>query len=78
MKPFDLAIFREAVAVGRIEWRKHVLLQIAERGIPQQAGLEVLHEGEIILKSIAEGFTMDDERLKRSSGENYFEEVLAA
>ena len=48
MKPFDLATFREAVAVGRIEWRKHVLQRLAERGIPQQAVREVQLQGVLI------------------------------
>lgn len=48
MKPFDLAVFREAIAAGSIEWRKHVLQKLAERGIPQQAVRDVLLEGERI------------------------------
>jgi hypothetical protein len=45
MKPFDLAVFREAIAAGRIEWRKHVLQKLAERSIPQQAVRDVLLQG---------------------------------
>ncbi len=48
MKPFDLAVFREAIAAGRMEWRKHVLQKLAERGIPQQAVRDVLLKGERI------------------------------
>lgn len=48
MKPFDLAVFREAIAAGRIEWRKHVLQKLAERGIAQQAVRDVLLNGERI------------------------------
>ena len=48
MKPFDLTIFREAIALARIEWRKHVLQKLAERGIPQQSVREVLLQGERI------------------------------
>ena len=48
MKPFDLAVFREAIAAGRIEWRKHVLQKLAERGIAQQAVRDVLLKGERI------------------------------
>ena len=48
MKPFDLAVFRAAIAAGSIEWRKHVLQKLAERGIPQQAVREVLLQGERI------------------------------
>ena len=48
MKSFDLSKFRELVAAGKIEWRKHVLQKLAERGIPQQAVLDVLLTGERI------------------------------
>ena len=48
MKPLELAIIREAVAEGRIQWRKHVLEKLAERGIQQQAVREVLPKGEKI------------------------------
>ena len=48
MKAFDLVIFHEAIAAGRIQWRKHVLQKIAERGISQQAVREVLLKGERI------------------------------
>jgi hypothetical protein len=42
MKPLDLAVLREAVAEERIQWRRHVLEKLAERGIQQQAVREVL------------------------------------
>ena len=45
MNPLDLDILREAVAAGRIEWRKHVLQKLAERGIQQQAVRDVLLNG---------------------------------
>jgi hypothetical protein len=48
MKSFDLTVFREAVIAGRIEWRKHVLQKLAERGIPQQAVRDVMVQGERI------------------------------
>ncbi len=48
MKAFDLAIFREAIAAGRIQWRKHVLQKLAERGVSQQAVRDVLLKGERI------------------------------
>jgi hypothetical protein len=41
-----IEILREAVAEGRIQWRKHVLQKLAERGIQQQAVREVLLSGE--------------------------------
>ena len=48
MKPLDLAILREAVAEGRIQWRRHVLQKLAERGMQQQAIRDVLINGERI------------------------------
>ena len=48
MTPLDLAVLREAVAAGRIEWRKHVLQKLAERIISQQSVLDVLQNGERI------------------------------
>lgn len=48
MKPFDLAIFRQAVSAGRIEWRKHVLQKLVERGLSQQAVREAMLHGERI------------------------------
>ena len=48
MKPIDLAIFRDAVSCGAVEWRKHVLQKLAERGISQDAIREVLLNGERI------------------------------
>ncbi|MDQ6631261.1 MAG: DUF4258 domain-containing protein [Verrucomicrobiota bacterium] len=48
MKPLDLLKFREFVTAGKIEWRKHVLQKLAERGISQQAVREVLLKGERI------------------------------
>ncbi|MEO7300807.1 MAG: DUF4258 domain-containing protein [Verrucomicrobiota bacterium] len=48
MKPFDLLSFREFVAAGKIEWRKHVLQKLAERAIPQQSVRDVLLSGERI------------------------------
>ena len=35
MRSLNLAALREAVAAGSIEWRKHVLQKLAERGIAQ-------------------------------------------
>ena len=48
MKPVDLAVLREAVAEERIQWRRHVLEKLAERGIQQEAVREVLLKGEKI------------------------------
>ncbi|MBI4662206.1 MAG: DUF4258 domain-containing protein [Verrucomicrobia bacterium] len=48
MKPLDLEALRKAVREGRLEWRKHVLQKLAERGIAQSAVLEVLASGERI------------------------------
>ncbi len=46
MKPFDLLKFREIILQGKIEWRKHVLQKLAERGISQEAVRDVLLNGE--------------------------------
>ena len=48
VRPVDLAFLREAVTQRRIQWRRHVLEKLAERGIQQQAVREVLLEGEKI------------------------------
>jgi hypothetical protein len=48
MKLLNVALLREAVAAGRIEWRKHVLQKLAERGISQEAVRQVLLAGEQI------------------------------
>jgi len=48
VKPLDLESLREAVRVGKVEWRKHVLQKLAERGIAQQSVLNVLLQGERI------------------------------
>ncbi|MEO8429121.1 MAG: DUF4258 domain-containing protein [Verrucomicrobiota bacterium] len=48
MNALDLDKLREAVREGRVEWRKHVLQKLAERGIFQQTVLEVLLTGERI------------------------------
>jgi len=45
MKPPNLAVLREAVGDGNIEWRKHVLQKLAERAISQQAVRDVLMKG---------------------------------
>ena len=48
MKAFDLAVFCEVIAAGRIEWRKHVLQKLSERGIPQQTVRDVMLKGDCI------------------------------
>jgi len=44
----NLAALRQAVSDTRIEWRKHVLQRLAERGLRQSAVLEVLKAGDMI------------------------------
>jgi Domain of unknown function (DUF4258) len=44
----DLAVLRRAVIGGRVEWRKHVLQKLAERGLSQRSVLEVIETGEVI------------------------------
>jgi hypothetical protein len=46
MKPLSIDHLRNVVAQGRIQWRKHVLQKLAERGISQGAVREVLLSGE--------------------------------
>ncbi len=48
MKSLDLATLRKTVREGRIEWRKHALQRLAERGIAQRDVLDVLQSGERI------------------------------
>ena len=48
MKALDLQSLRESVREQRVEWRKHVLQKIAERGLAQSSVLEVLLAGECI------------------------------
>jgi hypothetical protein len=48
VKPLNLDLLHDAVAHGRIQWRKHVLQKLAERGIQQDAVREVLLNGERI------------------------------
>lgn len=48
MKILDLEILRQSLQEERIDWRKHVLQKLAERGVAQSAVLEVLRSGERI------------------------------
>ena len=48
MKPLNVNLLRDTVAQGRIQWRKHVLQRLAERGIQQDAVRQVLLSGERI------------------------------
>ncbi len=54
MNPFDLTVFREVMKDGRIEWRKHALQKLTERGIPQGAVREVLIGGEMVREYAAD------------------------
>lgn len=44
----NIAKLHDAIRLGRIEWRKHALQRLAERGILQRDVLEVLLSGELI------------------------------
>lgn len=44
----NLIGLQTAIRSGRIEWRKHSLQRLAERGILQKEALEVLLSGELI------------------------------
>jgi hypothetical protein len=48
MKSLDLIELREAVNQGAVEWRKHVLVRLAERGISQEDAMQVLRSGKRI------------------------------
>ena len=48
MKPLNLDQLRASVREGRIEWRKHVLQKLAERGLLRSSVLEALLRGERI------------------------------
>ncbi|MCR4315661.1 MAG: DUF4258 domain-containing protein [Planctomycetes bacterium] len=44
----DATILREVMETGNVEWRKHALIRIAERGISRQHVLDTLRHGEVI------------------------------
>ena len=46
--PFDRQSFLQSIAEGRIEWRKHVLVRLLERGITQAKVLECVSSGACI------------------------------
>jgi hypothetical protein len=46
----DIDALKRAVAHGRIEWRKHCLLRLAQRGIRQSEVLEVLKSAKIVME----------------------------
>jgi hypothetical protein len=48
VNPLDQQLLRQAVREHRIEWRKHALQKLAERGLPLDAVREALVTGERI------------------------------
>lgn len=48
MPLMDLDRVRTALRAGRFEWRRHVLVRLAQRDIRQTDVLEVLDAGEVI------------------------------
>ena len=48
MKALDVEVLRRALRASKIEWRKHVLQRLAERGMAQEDVLNVLLSGEKI------------------------------
>ena len=54
MKPLDLEALRRAIREGRIEWRRHVLQKLAERGLAQNDVVEVLLTSERIRDDTAD------------------------
>jgi len=48
VKALDVEVLRRALRASKIEWRKHVLQRLAERGMAQEDVLNVLLSGEKI------------------------------
>ena len=48
MRNMDLDELREAIRTGAFQWRKHTLIRLAERSIPQHIVVEIIIKGEII------------------------------
>jgi hypothetical protein len=46
--PMDVTYLRKALEAGRIEWRKHALERMLERGIARDAVLNVLRTCDIL------------------------------
>jgi hypothetical protein len=46
----DMGRMKSAIARARIEWRKHCIIRLAQRGIRQSEVLEVLISGEIVME----------------------------
>lgn len=44
----DLDELREVIRSGAFQWRKHTLIRLAERNIPQHSVVEIIMKGEII------------------------------
>ena len=44
----DLDELREAIRAGSFQWRKHILVRLAERSIPQRMIIETIMKGEIV------------------------------
>jgi len=44
----DLEKIRKLISQGKYEWRKHILIRLAERNISQKIVIEVVLNGEII------------------------------
>ena len=44
----DKAEFLMALDAGRVEWRKHLLIRLAERGVARQAILDVLRRADLL------------------------------
>jgi hypothetical protein len=46
----DLEKIRKLICQGKYEWRKHILIRLAERNVSQKTVIEVVLKGEIIEK----------------------------
>ena len=45
---YDVGKMREAVRAGRVEWRKHVLIQLLRRNLSLEAVIQVIQSAEVI------------------------------
>ncbi|MFN0175031.1 MAG: DUF4258 domain-containing protein [Saprospiraceae bacterium] len=46
--PFDTLLFKRAISVGNILWRKHALEKMITRGISRDEVINVMENGEVI------------------------------
>ncbi len=44
----DIGKLRECILADKYQWRKHTLVRLTQRGVPQETILEVVKNGEVI------------------------------